>query len=444
MIASNTELAARKRQLEAKSQELAVTNTQMKRYTRALESANEALDKFNQIAESATRAKSEFLANMSHEIRTPITAILGYADLLLDDQLDKTTFEHASVIKRNGKHLLGVINDILDLSKVEAGQLQIEKTHCSPAKIVSEVISLMRVRAEEKSLTLESNLQALLPDDVLADPLRLRQILVNLVGNAIKFTDQGGVRIDVATFSREGMPYLQFEILDTGIGMSKEQIARLFKPFSQVDTSATRKFGGTGLGLCISKRLAEALGGGIEVESTPEKGSLFRITIQVGAVQKSHGAIGAGTLGGDEALAKIADATAFVQGSRILLAEDGLDNQRLIALLLKKAGAEVTVVENGKLALDQALEAKEQGHAFDVILMDMQMPVMDGYTATAELRRNDYHRPIIALTANAMQDDRAKCLDAGCDEYLSKPIDRTKMIATIGTVLQSVAEKSDA
>ena len=230
------------------------------------------LRKAKDAAEAANRAKSEFLANMSHEIRTPMTAILGYADLMLGENVGRTTREHVAVIKRNGEHLLKVIGDILDLSKIEAEKLQIEPTRCSPVQVVAEVASLMRTQAAAKQLKLKTELAQPLPETVLTDPLRLRQVLVNLVGNAIKFTDQGEVRLAVRLTSDSGRLGLCFDVTDTGIGMNEEQIGKLFQPFNQVDNSSTRKFGGTGLGLCISKHLAEALGGSIEVRSEPGKG----------------------------------------------------------------------------------------------------------------------------------------------------------------------------
>ena len=325
------------------------------------------------------------------------------------------------MIRRNGEHLMSVIGDILDLSKIEAEKLQIEPARCSPVQLVAEVVSLMRPQAAAKQLKLKTELAGPLPETVLTDPLRLRQVLVNLVGNAIKFTDQGEVRLAVRLTGDSGSPRLHFDVTDTGIGMNEEQINKLFQPFTQVDNSSTRKFGGTGLGLCISKHLAEAMGGTIEVRSEPGKGSTFSVTIDPGPLAGIHMIQNA-----QEALldrppsATAATPDKIVLHGRILLAEDGPDNQRLICLLLTKAGAEVTAVENGQLAVEAALAAREAGKPFDVILMDMQMPVMDGYDATRQLRKRGYTAPIVALTAHAMADDRQKCLDAGCDDYASQ------------------------
>ena len=391
--------------------------------------AEEELVQANRIAEAASRAKSEFVANMSHEIRTPMTAILGYADLILDENVSDVTREHVAVISRNGEHLLELIGDILDLSKIEAEKLEIEPMRCSPIQVVAEVISLLRSQAAAKGLTLNAELSASLPETVLTDPLRLHQVLVNLVGNAIKFTDRGGVCLAVRLIADRAPPQLCFDVIDSGIGMDEEQVGRLFQPFTQVDSSPTRKFGGTGLGLCVSKHLAEALGGSIEVHSEPGKGSTFRLTIDPGPLdglrmlQNAQEAL----LDHPPSASPTAAGKPVLHG-RILLAEDGLDNQRLICQVLRKAGAHVTAVENGQLAIDAVCKASE---AFDLIVMDMQMHVMDGYTATQKLRERGCTTPIIALTAHAMAEDRQKCLDAGCDDYATKPIERQTLLSTV-------------
>lgn len=405
-------------QLETTNQQLQCVNEQVRQV---------AID-----AKAATQAKSDFLANMSHEIRTPMTAILGYADLMLEESIGRTAREYVEVIKRNGEHLIGLINDILDLSKVEVGKMQMELTRCSPLQLAAEVMSLMRVRAEAKHLTLQADLTGNLPETVVTDPLRLRQVLVNLVGNAIKFTEQGTVRLVVRLTSEDGHPLLCFDVIDTGIGISEEHINKLFSPFTQVDSSTTRKFSGTGLGLYISKRLAEALGGDITVRSNSGKGSTFSVTVDPGPLNGIPM-----TKNAQEALldhtpttSAATPAKAELHG-RVLLAEDGLDNQRLISFLLKKAGSDVVAVENGQLAVTEAINAWKQGQPFDVILMDMQMPVMDGYSATGELRSQGYIGTIIALTAHAMAEDRQKCFDAGCNDYITKPINRQKLLATL-------------
>ena len=434
-ISANIGVALMRKQAE---ETLRQSKEQSEQYAATLESNNQALEESSRIAKSATRAKSDFLANMSHEIRTPMTAILGYADILLDEEgIEKAPVHRRQAlktIKRNGDHLLGLINDILDLSKVEAGKMQIEPIRCSPCDLLAEVVSLMRVRADAKQLKLEIEMVSPVPETIFTDPLRLRQVLVNLVGNAIKFTDQGEVRIAVQlTTCGAAVPAaLRFDVTDTGIGMNEEQIGKLFQAFSQVDNSSTRKFGGTGLGLCISKRLTAAMGGKIEVHSTPGKGSTFSVTIDPGPLDGIRMIQNA-----KEAMFEhpptptTAPLDEIKLSGRILLAEDGPDNQRLIAFVLRKAGAEVTLAENGQIAHDEAKAALAQGRPFDVILMDMQMPVLDGYEATRRLRSEGYTGPIVALTAHAMAEDRKKCLDAGCDDFGTKPIDRQKLLTTV-------------
>jgi CheY-like chemotaxis protein len=397
---------------------------------------NLRLEEAKQQAEFASQSKSEFLANMSHEIRTPMTAILGFSETLLEPDLaesDRLIAVHT--IHSNGEHLLGIINDILDLSKVEAGKMNVERIACSPCKLIAEVASLMRVRARAKGLPFEIEYVGSVPETIQSDPTRLRQILINLIGNAIKFTETGSVRLITHLADAEGEPLIQFDVVDSGIGLTDEQVARLFQPFSQGDSSTTRRFGGTGLGLTISKRFAGLLGGDITVVDSAEGiGTRFRATAATGpleGVRMIENPMEATTVEGEivQRAARI-DRT-DLQGCSILLAEDGPDNQRLISHILKRAGAEVTVVENGKQASEAALEAFDGGNPFDVILMDMQMPVMDGYEAAARLRKKDYTGPIIALTAHSMGGDREKCIKAGCDDYTTKPINRAKLIEII-------------
>jgi signal transduction histidine kinase len=374
-----------------------------------------------QEAEAANRAKSEFLANMSHEIRTPMNAILGYAELLAEPGLEPKPGEFLKVIQRSGEHLLSIINDILDISKIEVGQMTVERIPFRLAELVDAVVTVLQPQASAKNLNLAVAWDDGVPSIVQTDPTRLRQVLMNLVGNAVKFTERGDVEIRVsATPVSEKELRVDFAVRDSGIGMSGEQMSRLFKPFAQADSSMTRRYGGTGLGLAISKHLAEMLGGGIRVESTPGKGSVFHVTIMgesatQEAANPSHSPI-ASSLGNSLA------------GVRILLAEDGPDNQRLIAHHLRRAGASVEVAENGRVAVDRV----EEAGAYDVILMDMQMPELDGYEATRALRARGYCSPIIALTAHAIEGDRQKCISAGCDDYATKPISRASLIGTCG------------
>ncbi len=404
--------------------------------------AKNELERAREKAVEASRSKSQFLATMSHEIRTPMTAILGFADMLMGEEgLDRAPparVEALTTIKRNGEYLLALINDILDLSKIEAGKLEVEKLECSPFRLLDDVHSLMRVRADSKNLTLTVENDSPIPEQVHTDPTRLRQVLINLIGNAIKFTEEGGVRVVVRLIERAGQQMLQFDVVDSGIGITTEQMERLFKPFTQADASTTRKHGGTGLGLTICERLTALLGGDIGVTSTPGEGTTFTVTVSTGPLE------GVRMLEAldEPAAAEPAPKTNPIDqiDCRVLLAEDGPDNQRLIAFVLRKAGADVVIADNGRIALELALAA-ERGEGlpediepgpFDVVLMDMSMPEMDGYEATAALRDEGFTKPIIALTAHAMASDRQKCLDAGCDNYATKPIDRPALISMIG------------
>ena len=380
----------------------------------------------------ANRAKTEFIANMSHEIRTPMTAIMGYSELLLDAETPAADRRsHLLTIRRNGEHLLSIINDILDLCKVEAGKMTMDQLPCAPSAVVVDVASMMRVRAAEKGLYLEVAFKTAIPEVIQTDPMRLRQILINLVANAVKFTEKGGVRIYVWCDERaSNSPVLRFEVTDTGIGISPEQISVLFEPFMQADSSTTRRFGGTGLGLAICQRLALMLGGDCTVESVQGEGSTFRLTVTTGPLEGVKMFENLAEAGVVETGVECPKATTALSCS-VLLAEDGPDNQRLLSTLLKSAGAIVTVVENGKLALDGALSAWRAGKAFDVILMDMQMPEMDGYEATTALRSAGYTGPVVALTAHAMTGDRERCLRAGCSDYLTKPIRRETLLSAV-------------
>ena len=384
-------------------------------------------------AEAASRAKSDFLANMSHEIRTPMTAILGFADLLMSPNISqREQREHLQTIRRNGQALLDLINDILDLSKIEAGRMLIEPIECSIWDVVEDVMSLMRVPAEEKGLYLHVDYAFPLPRTIHTDPVRLRQILTNLVSNAVKFTERGDVQMSVrCTTHRNAPPRMEFAVTDTGIGMRPQEVTRLFKPFVQLDTSAARRFSGTGLGLTISKRLAEKLGGNIEVETKLGAGSTFTLLIDPGPLQAVPWL--------QETPERKVQPAVVEEDLRfsglVLVAEDGRDVQNLIRFVLGNTGLEVDLAENGRVACRKALASAAEGRPYDLILMDIQMPQVDGYQATRQLRRDGWQRPIVALTAHAMAGDREKCLQAGCDDYLVKPVDRAELLATIGRFL---------
>ncbi len=410
---------------------------------KAVELANQAnlLAEAQAMAEAASASKSEFLANMSHEIRTPMTAILGYADLLLDPNTSpEDQRNYIQTVKRNGDHLLTIINDILDLSKIESGKLTVESIDTPLIPVVMDVESMMRVRATERNIDLKIDFEMPLPQTIQSDPVRLRQILMNLVGNAVKFTKKGGVCVRVKLDGEESN-FLRIDVIDSGIGLSQDQLMRLFKPFQQADSSTTRRFGGTGLGLIISQRLAHMLGGEIQVTSKEGVGSTFSVIIKVGAIDESelmHDLLDNSTRVAEAPDDGGVNAEEVLLNGRVLLAEDNPVNQKLATRILEKAGLTVETVENGKLAYEMAMTSISGGQAFDVILMDMQMPVMDGYTATRKLRHSGYEGAVIALTAHAMEGDREKCIDAGCDDYATKPFDKQKLLSIIAERLVSV------
>ncbi|WP_455202498.1 ATP-binding protein [Kaarinaea lacus] len=370
-------------------------------------------------AANATHAKSKFLASMSHEIRTPLTSIIGFAETLAEPNQDQEDLLHAAEsIKRSGNHLYQIINDVLDISKIEAGQIELEMIQASPTTVVSEVASMMEEKIKKKGLKFRSNFYFPLPKLITTDPTRLRQILLNLLGNAVKFTRNGIICINTYYLPDERL--MKFEISDTGIGMTPIALSKVFEPFSQAEKSTTRKFGGTGLGLSISKQLAEKMGGDIVCMSEQGVGSTFVTTISIGEIQEPELIYEMDEIS-ELMVSKAARPERKQLSGRVLLAEDTVENQKLISLQLRKSGVDATVVDDGKLAVEAALEKE-----FDLILMDMQMPVLDGLGAMRQLRQAGYTKPIVALTANTSQSDKDACLDAGADGFLSKPIDFEK------------------
>ncbi len=381
-------------------------------------------------AEAANRGKSEFLANMSHEIRTPLTAILGFADMLREDgNFDVAPLERLhmiNTISNAGQHLLTIINDVLDLSKIEAEKTTVELIETRLIEVLCEVEQLLRPKAIGKGVTLDTRLSTPVPDRILSDPIRLRQILINLVGNAAKFTEHGTIVINARVTDSPNNTWLVIDIEDSGPGMNDEQSQTLFDAFEQADSTVTRKHGGTGLGLTISRRLAKLMGGDVTLLRTElRKGSCFRLTLPIIPV------VGSVLVQSIEVRAvSVADSRPekiTVRG-RILLAEDGLDNQRLLSFILKKAGATIDVADDGQIALEMVGKANDSNAPYDLLLTDMQMPVMDGYLLARTLRSRGVKMPIVALTAHALAEDRQKCLDAGCDDYLTKPIDKQSLL----------------
>lgn len=388
-------------------------------------------------AEAANQAKSSFLANMSHEIRTPLNAIMGFSDLLYEaGTTPEHQIEYLSTIKRNGALLTQIINDILDLSKVEAGKLTIEAVPTSLPRLMTEVLVLMRHQVGASGVELSMTASDDVPATIETDSTRLKQILLNIVGNAVKFTAKGSIDIAITmSFGRK----ILFTIKDSGRGIAAEQQAILFKPFTQADASTTRRFGGTGLGLVLSRRLAEALGGGLELTSSEiGVGSTFTVEIA------SHGSCGSFNRAAKQAAVGLALQAAERQsllGVSLLVVEDAADNQLLMRRILTRNGAIVDLAANGQEGVLMALT-----NDYDVVLMDMQMPVQDGLEATAALRRSGYARPILAVSASALVEERNQAMRAGCDDHITKPIDVALLLRKVHhyalrTAAQTVASK---
>ncbi len=384
-------------------------------------------------ADCANRAKSDFLANMSHEIRTPMNAILGFTDLLRRGyhKSDLDLRKHLDTIHSSGKHLLELINDILDLAKVESGRLEVERIPCAPYAIVREVVEVLAERAREKGLTLESQCLGSIPETIHSDPIRLRQVIINLVGNAIKFTMTGGVRVTVE-LQQEGENYrLAIDVIDTGVGISGHRLEAVFDAFVQAESATARNFGGTGLGLTISRRIARALGGDITASSEIGKGSVFRVRIDPGCVEGVR-LLTAAQVGEPEHCVGAAVASRWVfSPADVLVVDDGESNRELVRLILEQAGLRVTDAQNGEEGVQRALEG-----SFSVILMDMQMPVMDGFTATRLLRKFGMGSPIVAMTAHAMTGFEQEILAVGCTAYLTKPVDIDQLLRTLAQYLE--------
>lgn len=388
--------------------------------THELQEAKEAADR-------ASQSKSDFLANISHEIRTPLTAILGFTRLLMDGVDDAVQRgEYLQIIRASAEHQLTLINDLLDVSRIEAGKLEIHRVACSVPDIVDEVLQTLRFRAEEKGLTLASECRSPLDEPVYTDPSRLRQLLLNLVNNALKFTASGSVRVVMNRTIADGRDKLRIDVIDTGIGIPEDKQGIIFDPFVQADASIAPRFGGTGLGLTISRSIAGLLGGSLTVTSREGEGSTFTLLVDTERPTTTD-VCTQRTITHVDGVAQAA-----LDGRRILLVEDHPFNRKLIALTLSRAGANVDTAENGQVGLEKASSA-----AYDLVLMDIQMPVMNGYTATKRLREAGYRGPIIALTAHALPAERERCLLAGCDAFVGKPIDLDHLKAVVRQFLSA-------
>jgi two-component system, sensor histidine kinase len=402
---------------------------------KALLESQKALEKAREQAVAATRAKSDFLACMSHDIRTPMNAIIGIADVLTESELNAEQRNQLRVLRSAGETLLNLINDILDFSKIEAGQLHLENIGYNLPQLVADTVEITRLRAKEKGLAVEAIIDPDVPRGVLGDPTRMRQVLINLIGNAIKFTEKGGVTVRVTRDTTFPGTRLKFSVADTGIGIPHEKQNQLFQKFMQVDSSTTRKYGGTGLGLAICKQLVEMMGGKIGVESESGRGSTFHFSLDVTA-DATVAASGDGMAKSGAPLAE----TAVIPPVRILLVDDTPENRLLIQTYLKKTPHQVETAENGEVALSMFKEK-----SCDLVLMDMQMPVMDGYTATREIRKWEQSSgrkptPVVALTSHAMSEDAKKSLDAGCTDHVVKPIRKARLLE----VIAQYAPKPDA
>ena len=450
-------------QLAAALHDQSKSSRELEKAKADLQNQNQDLQRAREKAEAAATSMSLFLANMSHEIRTPMTAILGFAEVLSEEQANPADQSFAiGAIRRSSEDLLTIINDILDLSKIEAGGMGVEIVSCAPLSIIQDVVALMQAQALSSGLELFMELKAPVPEIIETDPTRLRQILINLIGNAIKFTEHGGVKVVVDLNKEKLEPRidqdssdappadirLRIQVMDTGIGINDAQRNRLFQRFTQADPSTTRRFGGTGLGLTISRHFSRMLGGNITSTSEVGLGSVFTVEIGIGNAGPHEMVSILPPYPHEKVNLKLKNGAASNNPKQskkeitVLVAEDGEDNQRLIVHHLSRAGMKVIVANNGLEAVDLAVAAQKQSSAPDVILMDMQMPIMDGYEATLKLRELGWRGAIVAITAHAMTGDRERCTQAGCDDYLTKPINSKALIQTVQKFAQIAADKA--
>jgi signal transduction histidine kinase len=422
-------------QLRRAKEEAESASHEMDRLNRQLDAAARRANLLAQEAMDACKAKSQFLATMSHEIRTPMNSILGFSELLAEEPLSDSQKEYVQLIRNSSNTLLTLINDILDFSKIEAGKLAVEKTETPLHVLLEEMESMFRPPASAKGLELAVLQCEELPRTIRTDPVRIRQCLINLINNAIKFTQQGHIYVNVSRKQQQDKTFIQFDIEDTGVGIPLDKQAKIFEMFTQADNTTSQKYGGTGLGLTISRKLVELLGGELSVISQPGVGSVFTMTIDAGPVgeQNAWNKYEQAEEVQKEPQPKPIPANVG-ENKKILLAEDNPVNQQLMQVLLKRMGYAVTLVDNGKLAV----EAMEKG-TYDIILMDIQMPEMNGLEATRTLRQKGIKTPIVAITANALKGDREQCIEAGCDDYLPKPVDKYDLEDMIQKYIQTAS-----
>lgn len=393
------------------------TRLQLRRMLGQLHEHNEELERLN-------RAKSALLANTSHEIRTPLTSILGLAELIENEQLDEAEVkEHGRTLRVCSQSLLALLNDVLDLAKIEANELVVERRECNPWSVASEVVDVLRHIADKKGIDLRIEATSKQPATISTDPTRLRQVLLQLVGNALKFTEEGEVVVRFVEPERSSeQDSLVIEIRDTGIGVPEDERAHLFDRFHQADNSRKRRFGGSGLGLSVAHEILQLLGGDIQIESELGKGSVFTVRLGIGSLEDLEMIDPSG-----KAPAGQADDGAMT--GRILIVEDVATNRMLLSRALASAGFEVETAVDGLAGYEQSLKAQRDGRPYDLVLMDIQMPVMDGYESTRKMRESGSHVPIVALTAHSVREDQARCLAAGCTDYATKPIAREQLVA---------------
>jgi signal transduction histidine kinase/ActR/RegA family two-component response regulator len=439
-----------RREMRLRSQNAQTTARILRLTLDLLAQTRQELAQARRQASSAERTKAEFLINMSHELRTPMNGILGFAELLLDrgetaEAVGADRLEHLHLLRRSGENLMRILNDIFDLSNLESGELELRREVVSPFELVNDIASVMRAVAAESSLGFEVSYHGKLPTRIQTDPTRLRQILINLIGNGLKFTRRGGVSLVVGLEDpTPGASRLLFKIADTGQGMPPSALERIFDPFMQADSSLRRTHGGAGLGLTLARKLAALLGGSLDAESLDGHGSVFRLLIDPGPLD------GVELLDPNSPEAREVDAIAHpptrrllkrvrdeALAGKILYVEDAVDNQRLISFMLEKAGMEVTCADTGAAGVELALASRDAHQDYDVILMDIQMPVMDGLEATRELRSQGWTGPIIALTAHAISRERELALEAGCDYFATKPISRADLIQLVADHLRN-------